>query len=575
MTTELREPPNSVVPVHIPNSSVLELLEERARTLDGTVHFTGTGKETTLSQLLESARALGERLVTRGVMPGAAVGLIGNVDGDHLTAILGVWYARAVPVPLPVPFTGMQQYTRHVRAMVTTAGAELVLVGDDLFRARARLSTAIPAPVFATISEIRAERGARPGTEPTAGARAGFVQFTSGTTGPPKPVHLDQSRILAGVRALSQALGTRSTDIGAIALPLYHDMGMFGTLQCLMYGSRTVLSPPQQFLRDPFAWLRTVAAERATIVPLPKFMLSVLAAAPLGESAAGIDLSSVLATVVATENTGVSLLERVAARLSPLGLSPDTFVSAYGMAEATAAVSMTAVGGGAPVRYVDRGEIDRTGRAREVPSAWPTARPLFSVGEPVPGVRVRVMGKDGSALPGQVGGIEVSGLSVALGNNLVPHAGDGWVRTGDLGFREGEEIFLVGRESDTIVCGGLRHFAEDVEQIVAGLPGVAEGRCAAVPDRSADRTGTGVAVVVETSLPPVLRTVLADIVRESLAERLGCVAVRLWCVGRRRLPQTSSGKWRRAAVAAELESGAYGPPVDGAENTRRQSCTQS
>jgi malonyl-CoA/methylmalonyl-CoA synthetase len=146
-----------------------------------------------------------------------------------------------------------------------------------------------------------------------------------------------------------------------------------------------------------------------------------------------------------------------------------------------------------------------------------------TVGMPLPGVDVRVVGADGATLPvGEVGDIEVRGPNVFAGYWRRPDlaatefAADGFFRTGDVGrFDDDGYLHIVGRSKDLIITGGLNVYPVEVEAVLNDLPGVLETAVIGVPD--ADFGEAVVAVVVPqpgASLDPVA---LRSAAREHLA----------------------------------------------------------
>lgn len=118
------------------------------------------------------------------------------------------------------------------------------------------------------------------------------------------------------------------------------------------------------------------------------------------------------------------------------------------------------------------------------------ARKPESVGAPIPGVEVVILGSAGEKLgPGEVGEVVVAGENVMLGYWRNPEASleavdeQGRLHTGDLGYFDAEgDLFLTGRRSSMIKTGGERIFAEKVEKVLRGHSGVADVVVLGIPD---------------------------------------------------------------------------------------------
>jgi fatty-acyl-CoA synthase len=172
-------------------------------------------------------------------------------------------------------------------------------------------------------------------------------------------------------------------------------------------------------------------------------------------------------------------------------------------------------------------------------------------------VRVRIAGPDGTGLgEGAVGEVQVSGAPVTSG-----YLGDApataalfdgcWVRTGDLGFMDGGDLFVAGRLKEMIIVNGRNFFAEDVEAVARQVPGVHRHRCVAVAGHDPEREE--IDVIAEVATAGDGEQVRARIAR-SVAATLDLGAVRVHVVPSDWLPKTTSGKWRRS-LARELLRG--------------------
>jgi malonyl-CoA/methylmalonyl-CoA synthetase len=112
-----------------------------------------------------------------------------------------------------------------------------------------------------------------------------------------------------------------------------------------------------------------------------------------------------------------------------------------------------------------------------------------TVGRPLPGVEVRIVGPDGrDVLEGETGELLVRGPAVFSGYWRQPDATaaafvDGWFRTGDLVSRSADGyVTLRGRASDLIITGGFNVYPREVEEVLLEQPGVREVAVVGVPD---------------------------------------------------------------------------------------------
>src|SRR5581483_7618012 len=162
--------------------------------------------------------------------------------------------------------------------------------------------------------------------------------------------------------------------------------------------------------------------------------------------------------------------------------------------------------------------------------------------------------------PGTEGEIVVRGPGVMLGYHGDPEATarvltpDGWLRTRDLGFLDGDGyLYVTGRLKDVMVLGGENVVPTDIEELVDHLPGV---RYSAAVGIESERTGTQrLHVVVEVrDAEAAGHRLVAEIVRR-VHEGRGHRPARVLLVQPGTIPKTSSGKIQRSRLAEMIQAG--------------------
>jgi long-chain acyl-CoA synthetase len=149
--------------------------------------------------------------------------------------------------------------------------------------------------------------------------------------------------------------------------------------------------------------------------------------------------------------------------------------------------------------FVMYGQTEATARLSYVPPERLDAK-SGSVGIAIPGVELAVQRPDGvRANPSEIGEIVARGPNVMQGylddvEGSRAALRDGWLHTGDLGYFDDEGfLFVTGRAIEMIKVGAFRVSPQEVEEVIAAMPGVAEVGVTAVPD---DLLGQAIKAVV-------------------------------------------------------------------------------
>ena len=263
---------------------------------------------------------------------------------EFFLTFAGSLLAGAIPVPIYPPFRPdrIAEYAERQSAILENAGARLLVTFREAANVAKLLKPLVPSlEGVATAEALVESRAAAPlGQQLNArGDDLALLQYTSGSTGDPKGVMLTHSNLLANVRAIGEALGLRSNDVGVSWLPLYHDMGLIGAwLMPLYFGLPLVVLSPLAFLSRPARWLHAFHRYRGTIGAAPNFAYELAAAKVSDEDMQNLDLSSWRAALNGAEPVLPATLDRFASRFARCGFRREVFLPVYGLAEASLAV---------------------------------------------------------------------------------------------------------------------------------------------------------------------------------------------------------------------------------------------
>lgn len=387
-----------------------------------------------------------------------------------------------------------------------------------------------------------------------------FIQFTSGSVLSPRGVMIGHANVQANCSGMATAHGWTRDDMCVCWLPLYHDMGLVGHLvpSCLV-GWSIVLIDPSSFVRNPSRWLRLITDHRATVSGAPNFAYALCANRVPDRHLDGIDLTTWRHAYNGSEPIRRKEVEAFIARFAKYGFSSRTIKNVYGLAETTLAATFPHDSDAFSYLAVDAEHLTGSNRYRPAHSET-TAIDIVSVGRPLTGHELRLLDiKTGAECEdGQIGEIQLSGPSVMVGYV----GGDspiqnGWLRTGDLGFRWEREIYVTGRIKDVIKKGGKNIFATDVESLCEGARTIR--LAAAFEFHVGSSPKLGLVLEMNSSASDDHSQVIRDI-RQSIRNRLEVSVDSVWVVPRQSIPKTTSGKIQRSLTAEMAISGVLGPP---------------
>ncbi|MBF0623675.1 MAG: AMP-binding protein [Magnetococcales bacterium] len=437
----------------------------------------------TFGELLTLADGWAGRFQTAGLQPGDGVVVILQHGPDLYAAYLGALLGGWVPAQFAPPSAKFAHgdYCSAIVTLLTNARAAALVTSPALAGRLAGIGERVP-----TLRQVcTAPESAAPSTPlavPKDPRRPVLMQFTSGTTGLKKGMVLSEAAVLWQVDRYARAIGLGPHDRIVSWLPLYHDMGLLACFFLpLLTGTPLVALSPFDWVADPARLLQAVSHYRGTLTWMPNFAFALLADRVTDDRLTGIDLSCWRGVINCSEPVRPGNMADFQKRFSPFGLQDTALGVSYAMAENTFAVTSGGVGRSLVLHTLDQDCLAREGRA--VPH--PQGRRVASSGRPLPDTRISILDDRGNPLPdGHLGEIGIH--SPGLFDGYLGTAGttdaflpNGLFRTGDLGYLEQGELFVLGRRQDTLIIGGANLFPQDIEALADGVPGVVPGRTAA------------------------------------------------------------------------------------------------
>jgi acyl-CoA synthetase (AMP-forming)/AMP-acid ligase II len=547
----------------------------------------------TLADVDLRSRAIAVRL-SELAAPGTRVLLSYPPGLDFITGFFGALYAGMIAVPV-APLDGDRNDVKGSRleSIARSAEPEVLLTSTTAVeRVRKALAdSGRLSDLYVLVSDEVPDDAAGRWTRPDIGpSTVAYLQYSSGSTGLPKGVMLRHASVLHNL-ALIVENGSCDEEGGHDRpppfiswLPMFHDMGLISSVVEPVYaGYDAVLMPPMAFVHRPFGWLRAVSDAGRANAAAPNFAYELCARRSKPDQRARLDLSGWQIALVGAEPVRARTMRLFAETFAPCGFRPEAFFPSYGLAESTVMVSGGPVGRGAVTRTFDAHAL----AAGQVRLAGPGAKSqeLVGCGQIQPSLTVVVTrpGTDVPCAEDEVGEILVSSPSVGDGYWNAPEETErtfrarvrgygerDFLRTGDLGFVFGDQLFVTGRIKDVIILDGLNHYPHDIELTVGtSHPAIREGFCCAlsVDDGNGERlvvlaeVGYSRQIVAEsqdaTAPGRVTRDEVATAVRRAVTAEHGITVSDVMLLRLGTLPFTSSAKIQRMECRARYQSGDF------------------
>lgn len=475
---------------------------------------------------------------------------------EFIEALFGCFLAGVVAVPVPQPHN--QRARERIAVIAAAAGAQVILTTGRLHADAGLRGSVGPSCVWIATDALgdlcgdlpEAVAASLPAASSWGPEDVAIVQFTSGSTANPRGVQVSFGNLLAN-HAMTDPVFSEDPEKPSVTwLPMIHDLGLIGTvLYPFQAGRSTYMMPPTSFLQKPVRWLRAIDRLGAAASGGPSFAYDLCTRMISAEDCRGLDLSRWKQAFCGAEPISSPALERFAARFAGCGFAASALMPSYGLAEATLFVS-----GGPP----------GLGLRTDKPGGPAGARAVVSCGQVLPSQRLRIVNETGQALPeGEIGEIWVAGPHVSqgywrdaaasaavFGATLAHETAGGYLRTGDLGFLRGGELFVTGRIKDVVILRGSKHHCNDLDAtICAESPDLVPGAGAVfqledTPEGDASNL-IAVQEVARRAFSEVQVEALGRKVIEAVLRVHGIRLDRVIFVRGGSLPRTTSGKVQR------------------------------
>jgi acyl-CoA synthetase (AMP-forming)/AMP-acid ligase II len=574
-------------------STLIELLRWRATHEIDKLAYTflidgkKEGSKLTYGELDLQARAIGAVLQQHNAKGERAL-LLYPQGLDVMAGFLGSLYGGVIAIPVPPPDAGrLKRSLPRLRAIVKDANAAFALTTQRFLTILQEAELDFPEfqqmKWIATedIDLTMAEQWQDPQVSPETLA---YLQYTSGSTSTPKGVMISHHNIMHHCGYLQKACGYDAQSVSVTWMPYFHDYGLVeGLTEPLYNGHPCYVMSPLAFIKQPIRWLQAISRYGGTHSQAPNFAYEQCVNRVTDVQLATLNLSSWVAAGNAAEPINPRVLEEFFEKFAPCGFRWETFAPAYGLAENTLLVSTSPKEEPPVLCLVKTAEIEKN-KIVEATAWGEGVRAIPGCGQLVCDTKVEIVNPDTltRCQPDEVGEVWVSDPSVADGywnrpeesestfRARIADANEGpFLRTGDLGFVKGGELFITGRIKDLIIIRGTNHYPQDLEWTVQQIHSALRPDYGAAFSIDVDAVERLV-IVQEVKRNPeeFAADEVINSIRQAIAEihELQVYAIVLAKPGN--VLKTSSGKIQRRACKASFLSGELDVLADWSENPK-------
>lgn len=396
-------------------------------------------QEVSYDQLQEQVAVYKDYFYHQGIGQGENVGLFCHNSAEFIYTYFAIISLGAVVVPINHMLT-----PREVSFIIEDAGIRN-MVTERLIELP-KIINQMVLPDF--VPNLHPVKGDYILDHPVFnGEKECVIIYTSGTTGYPKGAVLSFNNLIKNAEAIGGALRLNKTDNLLCVLPMFHSFAWTVTVLAALLEGACLTIMPAFLPKEVIGVIRDLGVTVVCGVPT---MFNYYTSLGTAEDFAGVRLFV---------SGGASLpVETMKQFRQKIGKS---IMEGYGLSEASPVVTMNPL---------DRGKVG-------------------SIGVPLPGVDVKIVDRDGKALPqGEIGELVTRGPNVMKGYFNLPEETkqtivDGWLHTGDLAYVDEEGYyFIVDRLKDIIIFGGLNIYPREIEEVIYQYPGISEAAAVGVND---------------------------------------------------------------------------------------------
>ncbi|MCX7150193.1 MAG: malonyl-CoA synthase [Rhodocyclales bacterium] len=478
------------------------------------------GRVWTYGDIERASGRMANLIVSLGLRPGDRVAAQVEKTPEALVLYLAAIRAGMVFLPLnpayqrqeldyflndatPGLFVCRPQMRALADELAAKAGVPHVIELDDDGRG-SLIAAAAPQPDgFDTIVRTTADLAA--------------ILYTSGTTGRSKGAMLSHGNLAHNAQTLHAYWHFQPGDVLLHMLPTFHVHGLFVACHCVLLNGSAMFFEPKFDLARAMKLL----PQATVFMGVPTYYVRLLLNPAFGRDTCRNIRLFVAGSAPLLKET----FDEFRAR------SGHTILERYGMTE-----------GGMFTSNPYDGE-----------------RRGGTVGHPLPGTAIRIVGADGTAVrTGVVGNIQVKGDNVFVGYWGMPEktreefTADGFFKTGDMGSWDADfYITISGRSKDLVITGGLNVYPKEIEELIDAMPGVVESAVIGLPHPD---FGEAVSAVVVRQKNPAGAALTEAAIISAIKGQLANFKVPKWVYLVDQLPRNAMGKVQKSILRQQYSA---------------------
>lgn len=394
---------------------------------------------------------------------------------DYIYSMISCWYANVVTIPAPVAHSSLKEQDIEKIILTLKESETECIITNTFFKDFLKEKQAFHKVRILSVDELAKAESLKTMERAHLACDAALLLYTSGSTSQPKGIVISHENLMQRA-AYSAAQWEVKKDSCIVSwMPQFHSFGLLiNMLVPLLKGASSVILNPDIFLKNPQNWFEMIGKYGATHTAAPNFAFDYCNSYIDINSVKKISLHSLKAIICGGEPVRKETYENFIDKFKVLGLNKKMFCPHYGLSE----MVVTTKKPGKLPRYLsldisclERGEIKYTRSKKR-------SKLVVSCGELGEGIRALSVNPENckQCKSNEVGEIWLKAPSMEVGylkqknriesafSGVLTDTGEGgFLRTGDLGFIEDNQLYIVGREKDVIIINGKNHHAVDIE----------------------------------------------------------------------------------------------------------------